>query len=89
MSVGENNFRKKNVSQRHHLKVSSGGTSSYRKTPQPAAGTHMRWYVNRRRKGHLKKKGGKVGRLFFGIVFLVLVFLFFLFGGPSWVGESV
>jgi hypothetical protein len=29
-----------------------------------------------------KKKRRKVGRLFFGIVFLSLVFIFFFFGGP-------
>jgi hypothetical protein len=72
---------KKNVSQRHHIKGSSEGTSSYRKTPQPAVGDHMRWHVHRRPTADARgtyKKEGKAGRLFFGILFLFLVlFLFF------------
>jgi hypothetical protein len=46
-------FTKNSVSQRHHMKGSSQGTSSQRKIPQPAAGAHMRWHVHSRRKGRL------------------------------------
>jgi hypothetical protein len=60
--------KNKIVSQRHHIKGSSEGTSSQRKTPQPAAGAHMRWHVHSRRKGHLTKKtkNREVGRFFLG-----------------------
>jgi hypothetical protein len=93
MYVGKK-MSKTNVSQRHHIKGSSEGTSSQRKTPQPAAGAHMRWHVHSRRKGHLKKKGGKKEGKSVGC-FLGLFFWSFFFGGPSedvgrgpWAGKN-